>query len=169
MDINKIIESQRINLNRFPGIRDGDILFLKPSVSSGINWFDPPSMYTDLFLNEIKHNHFIKNYTTNIGYPIIVDAVKFYENRKYFYEDAEISHTGMDLCVTAGGTPSIVFLFDYLHLKNKHTKLLFLGLSYYLFYECMCRSVKIRILYSCFRNKRQGIAQYRRGCFVFEK
>lgn len=33
-----------MNLNRFPGIKDNDILFLKPSIFSGVNWLDPPQL-----------------------------------------------------------------------------------------------------------------------------
>jgi len=122
-----------MNLNRFPDIKGDDTLFLKPSISSGVNWLNPPQMYTDLFIKEINCNHIVKNYTNSHGYPILVNSIKYYESKKYGNELSYINH---DLCITAGGTSAIVFIFQYIFLNNKNNILLFLGLSYYMFYVC---------------------------------
>lgn len=103
-----------MNLNRFPDIKGDDTLFLKPSISSGVNWLNPPQMYTDLFIKEINCNHIVKNYTNSHGYPILVNSIKYYESKKYGNELSYINH---DLCITAGGTSAIVFIFQYIFFE----------------------------------------------------
>lgn len=138
MDILSYLRFDKTKSNRFSGIKDDDILFLKPSLSSGLNWLDPPSMYTKYYLEEVKKNHFIKNYSINSGYPILLDVIRYYENFK-FTGSIESNENDMDICITAGGTSAIAFLFNYLCAQNTTAKFLFVGLSYYVFYFCIER------------------------------
>lgn len=139
MDMLKYVEDRGASMFSLPGIGINSLISFRASLSSGINQFAPPKLYTDCFLKEIQSSQFIKNYTLNNGYPALVEALKYYE-KLLGTEDFSVPDKFADnLCVTAGATPAIVFYFEYYSMKYPKSNVLLLGLNYYLFYECCTR------------------------------
>lgn len=140
MELQDFLNYQRVKENLYSGIKENDILYLRPSISSGINWLDPPSIYNELVINEMKKNHFIKNYSSNNGYLVLLDAIKQYE---YYKFNASLNESNLpsnlDICITPGATASISLLFNYFYTRKSSLQFLILGLSYYMFYFCLER------------------------------
>ncbi len=139
MDKLKYVEHRSTNRFELPGISINSLISFKSSLSSGISQFSPPKLYTDCFFSEIKNGRFIKNYTLFNGHPTLTEALKYYE-KLLAVEDFSIPDDFADkVCLTAGATPAIVFFYEYFSQKYPKSNILFLGLNYYLFYECLKR------------------------------
>ena len=140
MELQDFLNYQRVKENLYCGIKENDILYLRPSISSGINWLNPPSIYNELVINEMKKNHFIKNYSSNNGYLVLLDSIKQYEYYKFNTNlNESILSSNLDICITPGATASISLLFNYIYTQKSGSQFLILGLSYYMFYFCLER------------------------------
>lgn len=139
MELQEFLKYQRVKENIYQGIKSNDIIYLKPSISSGINWLNPPNIYNELILNEVKQNHFIKNYAPNDGYYVLLDAIKLYENYKYNKAIQMCQLGNIGVSITSGATAAISILFNYIYTTNNNANFLILGLSYYMFYFCLDR------------------------------
>lgn len=105
---------------------------LKNDISSGINTLPVIDLYR--YYNEVesRQGQYISQYI-NMEYPLLHEAVKFYEKMTALGSmEAESSYAD-HCCITAGATAAVTALFEYIHCIQPNASFLFLGYQYFLF------------------------------------
>ncbi|MBB6022774.1 aspartate/methionine/tyrosine aminotransferase [Paenibacillus sp. JGP012] len=148
------VQERKKKNSGLPGIAMDSLISFRTSLSNGINQFHPPRLYTELFEKEVKNSDFVKTYTMTDGYPSVVEAIKSYEKLLATEKLVLAENFSDHVCVTAGATAAIMFYFEYFSLAHSNSKILLLGLNFYLFYECLDRyKLNGRTLLSGLKNR----------------
>ena len=97
------------------------------SISSGVNQFEIPKLYKQINSNDINEN--ITSYAAPKGNPMLIKAIVYYEN---FFSKSYDMFNEKNVCLVAGGTAGLNFVFEYLAINSKK-KAVAIGYSYTLF------------------------------------
>lgn len=99
------------------------------SISSGVNQFDIPKLYKKINSADIDENENTTSYAAPRGNAMLIKAIVYYE--KFFSQSDEMINE-KNVCLVAGGTAGLNFVFEYLAVNNKK-KAVAIGYSYTLF------------------------------------
>ncbi len=140
---------------KYNTLKVSDFNFKSLNLCDGINHFPPPYLYEQQYIQEVNNGRFIQEYSYSSGDPALVSLISCYEKMLGSDDLSMPDNFADNICITAGATASIIFFIEYFSNKYSKSKVLLLGLNYYLFfvnlerygleYKLLCSHTKGRI------------------------